>query len=397
MDKLFNANISHAFYYPTDIFESGEKFSSVVKSKFPSATEYSPTADFSQPYIRDMQTVQRFLHGGAHTYEVKRFFLEDFAPYLNSSEFTSWCVMLSFFHEAGVMSISFHYGIENVTSDQLIVLRQSGAHRALRFPTGERSCSEIAETICGAILGDCTSAEQSYLCEITKFGNYDSVELIRKNEANLLYGLLTGDEGYAFVPQDLASSRLEYAWGSRSFIHIFAFGPAFIFLNLLNSPAHTEYLAHQEKFGTAAYGGCDDYFKLGSCPFSVNHGILFSVEFVMVLKTLIDDVISYQGDFGSRIKGPFNARIRATRAFRKKIIMVLEKTENIAISEMGELNTVLLESQHIAPIIDRVKYLLELLEGDLDLMYSERNNTLVTLLTVIGLIFAAAQIILVFI
>ena len=40
----------------------------------------------------------------------------------------------------------------------------------------------------------------------------------------------------------------------------------------------------------------------------------------------------------------------------------------------------------------QVKYLLELLEGDPSLIYSEHNNTLVTILTVLGLLLALWQI-----
>ena len=70
------------------------------------------------------------------------------------------------------------------------------------------------------------------------------------------------------------------------------------------------------------------------------------------------------------------------------------KGHSTAIAEIGQLSNMLLDSQNISPIIDQVKYLLELLEADLSLIYSERNNMLVTALTLIGLLFAAWQIIL---
>jgi hypothetical protein len=72
--------------------------------------------------------------------------------------------------------------------------------------------------------------------------------------------------------------------------------------------------------------------------------------------------------------------------------MVLEKVEQTQIAEIGELSSILLASQHIIPIVEQVKYLLELLEGDLTLIYSERNNILMTVLTVLGLLLASWQI-----
>ena len=396
MRDVFNANIAHAYYIPSVGFSSEETFSAAIKKVFPGAVEYDFKSAYNQPHIKDLQTAQRFLHGGAQTYGVKRFFLEDLRPDTEKAGFCGWCAMLAFFPESGVLSLSFHYGLENTTTDRLIVLRQSGIVRKYPFTDGEFSCRDLAENICGQIGIDFKPAEQSFLCEITKFGEYEDIALIEKEQANRLYGLLTGDEAYEFVPDEIVKSRLGCSWGSRSFIKIFAFGQAFLFLNLIGSPRQTEYLAHQEKFGTAAYGGCDEYFKMGSCPIIANHGILFSVEFVMMLKALIDNVITYQSEYDKEDGGSFYHRIRAIRAFRKKIIIVLEKAENTAISEIGELSSILLESQHIAPIVDRVKYLLEILEGDLDLIYSERNNILVTILTIIGLVFAAVQIIIPF-
>ena len=66
--------------------------------------------------------------------------------------------------------------------------------------------------------------------------------------------------------------------------------------------------------------------------------------------------------------------------------------ENLEISEIGEMERVLLTSQQIDPIIEKVKYLLELLESELDLLYQTSTNRLINLLTVAGLILAAIQV-----
>lgn len=396
MNASFDANLSHAFYFSSTAFETESAFSNAVRRAYPDAVEYDYNNQYLQTYIQDLQTVHRFLHGGAQTYAVCRFFLQSPAPDLQAAGFCDWCAMLSFFPESGVLSLSFHFSLTDVSSDHLIVLRQSGQYRKYPFCDGKaRSFSDLADEIADTLHIGGEVTEQSYLCEITKFGQYDSIPQIEAEHSDLLYGLLTGDEAYQFVPEEIIQERLVYHWGSRSFIRIYAFGQAFVFLNLIGSPDQIHYLAHQERFGTAAYGACDAYFRLGSCPLTVNHGILFAVEFVMMLKSLIDNVISYQSSFDGKLLGSFYGRIRETRDFRKRIIMVLEKTENIEITEMGELNAILLESQHISPIVERVKYLLELIESDLDLMYSERNNTLVTILTVLGLVLALVEFLLV--
>ncbi|MBQ3404816.1 MAG: hypothetical protein IJG63_05320 [Oscillospiraceae bacterium] len=396
MTGLLDANISQFYYFTREGIKDKAEFHALVSAAFPDAERYDPAEKSDDPYITDMQTAQRFLHGGGQPYEVCRYFLRHLHMDGQKSGVSGFAALLCFCPVLDVLCVSFHFGLRDKSVDQLITLRQSGRFKAYSFDEGEFSCEELAKSICAALKTEFDPVELSYTCELTKFGDYDNIADIEENEANTMYGLITGDEGYMFVPRELVDDRLSCSWGSRDFIKIFAFGQAFLFLNLIDCPSRQEYLKRQVEYGAAAYGGADDYFFMGSCPLTVNHGIFFSVEFTMVLKTIIDDVIEYQGTYESR-KGNFYQRIKATRSFRRKIIMVLERVERIGISEIGQLNAMLMESQHISPIVDRVKYLLELLESDLDLMYSERNNFLVTILTIIGLIFAALQIVLPFI
>ena len=54
----------------------------------------------------------------------------------------------------------------------------------------------------------------------------------------------------------------------------------------------------------------------------------------------------------------------------------------------------MLVSQQIDPIIEKVKYLLELLESELDLLYSTSTNRLVNFLTAAGVALTALGLIL---
>lgn len=392
MTDIMNANITHSFFFSELPFTTTEAFIRSAKRFDPNALVYDPDGECAHPYLSQMQTAERFLHGGGQTYEVKRLLLTKFTPDMEKAGLSGWCVMITFFPESSIASISFHYSVENACTDDLILLRQSGEHRLYPFPDGEHSAVQLAEIVCGSMDIPFRPVERSFLCEITRFGEYDSVEQIEKEQAGRLYGILTGDEGYSFTSEALVRERLKVNWGSREFIRIYAFGQSFLFLNLIDSTLRRDYLQYQEDFGTRAFGGCDPYFTMGSCPLTVNHGIFFSVEFVMMLKTLISGVLSFKGVDGKEEKMSFYRRIRETRRLRRKIILVLERVESTEISEIGELSSVLLESQHIVPIVDHVKYLLELLEGDLDLLYSERNNLLMTILTVVGLIFAFLEV-----
>ena len=67
--------------------------------------------------------------------------------------------------------------------------------------------------------------------------------------------------------------------------------------------------------------------------------------------------------------------------------------ENLEISEIGEMEKVLLESQQINPIIEKIKYLLDLVESELDLLYQNSTNRLINILTVLGLILSVAGVV----
>jgi len=391
MSYSINANVSHAFYYTSASYKNGAAFEKAVRKAFSGAIHYSLTEKTDDPYIADMQNVERFLHGGGQAYRVTRFFLKDIFPDLAQAGFAGWCAVLSYFEEFGIMSVSFHYSLRDTSTDGLIALRQSGIYKKYKFGDDICSCIELAQKVSSA-LGFSKHVETSFLCEITKFGAYTDISEMETKESGRLYGILSGDEGYAFVPGHILKERLSSSWGSRDFIRLYASRQTFLFVNLLGSPRHAEYLKREEAFGIAANGVCDPYFYVGECPLTVNHGILFSVEFVMMRKVMVTGVLAFQTEHRKKKFTTYYRKISETRELRRKIIKVLEKVEHIEISEIGELSAMLLVSQHIAPTVEHVKYLLELLEADLTLTYSEINNFMVTVLTILGLLFALWEI-----
>lgn len=395
MIKDMNVNVSHAFYYTSAKFNSGDAFVNNVKKVIGAVTVYDEKKKYDDPCIRDLQTVQSFLKGGGQTYRTHRVFLDEVSPELEAAGMSAFYTMISYFEESNVISLSFHYGLKGITSDELIGIRQSGVNKEYDFGKEKYSCASLAERISKA-LGLSSHVETSIICEITKFGDLKTISEIEEKNLNLIYGLMTSDEGYDFVPEEMVRERLSNSWGSRDFMRIYASRKAFLFINLLDTQRHGEYLERQKQFGTDIYGGINPYFEMGECPLTVNHGILFSVEFAMILRALINEVLSFQTEYKNNKRSSYYKKIRETRQLRRKIIKVLEKVEQTQIAEIGELSTILLSSQHIQPVIEEVKYLLELLEGDLTLIYSERNNVLVTILTVLGLLLAVWQVLLAF-
>ena len=104
------------------------------------------------------------------------------------------------------------------------------------------------------------------------------------------------------------------------------------------------------------------------------------------MKTIAHRILEFQASFQKSRTGNFRTDIRRTKDYRRELISTLNRVENIDMTELGELEKVILTSQQITPIIDKIKYLLELLESELDLMYQTRTNTIVNILTVLGLL-----------
>ena len=124
----------------------------------------------------------------------------------------------------------------------------------------------------------------------------------------------------------------------------------------------------------------------------INHGIIFSLEMVLVIKTICSRVINRQARFYARSGGLINMEMRKIKTYRGELIVILNKVENLQISEMGELERVLLRSYNIEPVIEKIKYLLEILESELELLYQNSTNRLINLLTIAGVVLAAIQV-----
>jgi hypothetical protein len=207
-----------------------------------------------------------------------------------------------------------------------------------------------------------------------------------QNEKKRLYGIISGDEGWNHIPHDLADARIQADWSSRDYVEFITFGSNFLLLNLTNSTAAQTYRVNQTNFGGTYYGGMNPYFAMNAAIAGVNHGIIFSVELVMAIKTIAHRILEFQASFQKSRTGNFKNDIRRTKDYRRELISTLNRVENIDMTELGELEKVILTSQQITPIIDKIKYLLELLESELDLMYQTRTNTIANIIAVLGLI-----------
>ncbi len=391
----FDTRIS--YLYSFSLFESGyeapeeEKVSQIrqaLTQAFPGClTDDAPDAG-EHPIFRDIHIVQGFLHGGGLPFPSRRFLIRDLGLTFEKVPMEETAVLLSLFPEFNAGQLIFSFRAEDVDTDQLIYLRQIfGGVAPFRARDGrEQSLNQWFRTVTDALGVPVEDPDTAYLVEVKDVRPGLTADQLLTQESQRIYGIMTGDEGWQFVPRSLADQRVGNYWGSRDFVRYVVFGNNSVLLNLSRSEMARDYLGRQDQYGGWAYGGANDYFRVDSDLGGLCHGILHAQEMVLVIKTIAGRILNRQASYRKYRAGGIGKAIRRVRFFRRELITTLDRVENLGIMEIGELEQLLLNSQKITPLIDSIKYLLELVEGELDLLYQQSTNRLVNILTVAGLL-----------
>lgn len=340
------------------------------------------------PIFRDFKITQEFLHGGGLPFECWRVLLCDQAVSMELAPVDKLQVLFTVFPEINIGKLTFNLQFTEATTSQLVYLHHCNGNGALLTLADGQQASvntmieQILQTL--QLLG--VHRQLAHLTEINRFGGIDEINQLMAQEKKRMYGIISGDEGWNHIPDALAEERIQPAWSSRDFVQFITFGSNFLLLNLIHSPAAQRYRDNQRNFGGQYYGGMNPYFALDPAIAGVNHGIIYAVELVMAIKTIAHRILQIQSSFQKSWTGNFRDDIRQMKNYRRELISTLNRVEHIDMTELGELEKVILSSQQITPIIEKIKYLLELLESELDLMYQTRTNSIVNLLTVLGLL-----------
>lgn len=367
-----------------------------VKDAYPEAVFEDDDNVRNESIFHDIKTAEEFLHGGGLPFGNFRVLLKNYRLKFKNFKTAESAVLLTVFPESDNVQVCIFVGVKDVTPDDMVYIRhvQGNGVKLLNSDGRELSVHDVFLEISECLHRCVTDIEETYLLEIKRFGQAENVTEIIENNACMIYGMMCGDEGWRNVPEELAMQRLENQWGSRNFMRLAAFGANFIFFNMNTGKTADIYFENRQRFDHSYYGDVNPYFLIDSDYAGINHGILFSIELVMTIKTTCSRILRRQADYYKAHSKSLSQDIRKTKAYRGQLLTTLNKIESLSISEIGELERVILNSQQIDPIIDKVKYLLELLESELDLLYQNSTNRLVNILTVAGLILAALQIVL---
>lgn len=395
--EKIDAKVCYMFFCP---FDSGQEERArnemFVKTDRLLGTGHTDAED---PVLKNISIAQNFLHGGGLPFACKHYSFTEYKLEMPGFEITESHLLLTVYPEDSVCQICVNIGVRSVSPDQLVYLRQIQMGNACFDVNGQyKSCvKDLVREILGKIdvpetVLENSAAETGYMVEINRAGEYDDAELLLLENKQPLYGIITGDEGWRFLPESLTDERMNSSWGSRKFMRAVILHNNFLLINLNSGAVGLDYVEFQKDYGGEFYGGANPYFLMDAPTAGVNHGIWFSASTCLVVKTISGQVIAGQSLNIKPHSLLVKKDIRQTKNYRRQLIITLNKLEMVGIAEIGELDRLIRDNLDIIPLIDNIKYLLELLESELDLLYQTSTNALVTLLTVLGLGLAVIQI-----
>ena len=388
-DVTFDGKISYILYFTLFPESEAEQRMAKLRQNLKQAYPYAGMEDDDSPVFQDFKTVQQFLHGGGLPFECWRALLCNEPVHMDKAAVHQMQVLFTAFPEINIGKLTFNLQFRDVPTSQMVYLHHCNSNGAkIHFDAWGVSLSvhEMYQQFLKKMNFYGEHGQLAHLIELNRFGQMEDIAYIMKTEKPRMYGIISGDEGWNHIPAELAETRIQPDWSSRDFVEFITFGSNFLLLNLIDSPAAKRYRENQTSFGGTYYGGMNPYFALNPPVAGVNHGIIYAVELVMAMKTIAHRILEFQASFQQSRTGNFRQDIQRTKDYRRELIATLNRVENIDMTELGELEKVILNSQQITPIIDKIKYLLELLESELDLMYQTRTNNIANMLTVLGLL-----------
>ena len=407
MDKFsdnLSGNITYSFYFtPTAaLCRQGTDLTRYLKNRIPMQFDsylfYDDPQAEQDPVFRDLATSEHFLHANGLPFPCVRVLLRDEALSHDRIHITDSSILLTYYQGVDIMQLAFNLSFRDADTSTLIFMHHMSGN-GVPFHDGrggEISMKDLLSALLNRLGISCSRYDMTntYQIELNVAYGYDDLDLLAQEQPRRLYGILSGDEGWQHVPLELAVSRTRNMWSSRDFVRLIIFGPNSIILNLNQGRRFEDYIAGQTAFGTNFYGGLNPYFSMRATVAGVNHGIFFAWETSMVVKAIADRTMSHHEEYQRSCgTGGFSQSIHMTKSYRRELISTLNRVESIEMTELGELEMIILESQRITPIIDKVKYLLELLESELDLLYQNRTNTMVTILTIAGLLISVVGVV----
>ena len=325
-------------------------------------------------------TAENYLYGGKLPFPAQRHYRRAEIRCGNVSAADSHLIV-SFYPENGIAQVSVCLNLEDAPCDNFVYLRRiSGAEDAL-FTAGGKSVS--IPQLCEDVLKECglrnlKKGPASVITELNRFGSYADPLSLSEEEQRCLYGMLSGDEAYLHVPADLVKERLASSRSGLDFVRVIASEDSCLLLNFNRSETYADYVDYQIPYAERYFGGLNDYFTMDAPTAGVDHGLFFSVEKGQLIRTAAQRLAE---------------DVRQNRRTQAELNSMAGDLETAAAVQPGTADELVQRELGVRGSLENVRGILKQAASDLDLQYSRSTNRMVTVLTVLGILYALFRVV----
>ena len=356
-------------------------------------------------HLKDFETAEKFLLSEGIRQQYFRLSIDGFSvslPHVDENcsvnSQIEVDVFLTIYPEIGISTLLFNLHLENCTVDELIFLMQCFNDRfeihvdraeLNELNTNNVFIGEILREYIKLILAafglkpDTPDPFKSKCIEISGLSNSeikDSQTLLNRFPRQI-YGLLTADEGWRFVPEDVAIEKTNMKWRTRNFVLAIPLHFCVLLINMLNGDTHKQYIKSQKLIRTKFGCSLEEYFKIKPKIAGLNHGPLLNLEIASIQYYMLDQALY-------KITEAKPKSVRDFLTQREELTEALSKLAKFKIPEVRILGENIGKTMLLEDKINNVTRRLEEIERALIVKYNQRINYFIITLTVFGIIFA---------
>ena len=403
-EKLLKFKSAHFGFLSTFFLNIGN--TSTREEVIKKLEEKNINADWKKPYSEQFKIAEDFLLPQDLCRKRFRIKLENFTISFKSplknivlGESTKVEVFLTIYKELNVGILMFNIILENCSTDDLIYVRQcfDGRFRlktdlppfiklkkSNNFLLIKETIDLYINSINKVFNSEIKTKLYTNLLEIDTLTNYNTnnPEEVVINFPKQIYGLLTGDEGWRFVPKQRAVGISLKKWSTRDFHLILSFHYSILLLHFTYSNRYKNYIKACKDIRKLYERQVEKYFTFSSEIAGLDHGPLLILENASVERFLLNEILAPE----SSIK---KMRISSFLIERDRIINTLNILSFLQIREISDMAHMIKEDMQIFKDIERIEEKLKLYEGEIIIKYNQRINHLIVILTIVGLIVAA--------
>lgn len=278
------------------------------------------------------------------------------------------------------LAIALQQSLQGRPSAEEVI--ENASHRSIRatyagtaFPSARECFVKVFGELTEGTKAPSIPPRTAWCVEVRGYDGVSPKDLV-ESDHRPFYGLATGDEGWRFVPDDVAKAALGEPWGTRSFVATYAMASGVVCLNNKGSA----YVERQRDTLVRFFGRPEPYFGIDSSIGGLDHGILFTLERVLIRMALADKWLRRAQREAAR-DGSVGRQTSDRRRLTRGSLDVLEMMNTVLPAEVDALERRLATSMGIETIIQKLDRHAEAMDEETRYSYENAVNLMVTRLT----------------